>query len=161
MLSIIAAVSENNALGKENKLLWHLPADLKRLKSLTMGHHLIMGRKTFESLGKPLPGRPHVIISRQKNYQPDGVTVVDSLEKAIEFAKHDDQAFVFGGGEIYRLALPFVKKIYLTRVKALFEGDTYFPELISDEWKMVKCESYLPDEKNLFYYSFEEYNKAI
>jgi dihydrofolate reductase len=126
-----------------------------------MGHHLIMGRKTFESLGKPLPGRPHVIISRQKNYQPDGVTVVDSLEKAIEFAKHDDQAFVFGGGEIYRLALPFVKKIYLTRVKALFEGDTYFPELISDEWKMVKCESYLPDEKNLFYYSFEEYNKAI
>jgi dihydrofolate reductase len=161
MLSIIAAVSENNALGKENKLLWHLPADLKRLKSLTMGHHLIMGRKTFESLGKPLPGRPHVIISRQKNYQPDGVTVVDSLEKAIEFAKHDDQAFVFGGGEIYRLALPFVKKIYLTRVKALFEGDTYFPELISDEWKMVKCESYLPDEKNLFYYSFEEYDKAI
>jgi dihydrofolate reductase len=161
MLSIIAAVSENNALGKENKLLWHLPADLKRLKSLTMGHHLIMGRKTFESLGKPLPGRPHVIISRQKNYQPDGVTVVDSLEKAIEFAKHDDQAFVFGGGEIYRLALPFVKKIYLTRVKALFVGDTYFPELISDEWKMVKCESYLPDEKNLFYYSFEEYNKAI
>jgi dihydrofolate reductase len=161
MLSIIAAVSENNALGKENKLLWHLPADLKRLKSLTMGHHLIMGRKTFESLGKPLPGRTHVIISRQKNYQPDGVTVVDSLEKAIEFAKHDDQAFVFGGGEIYRLALPFVKKIYLTRVKALFEGDTYFPELISDEWKMVKCESYLPDEKNLFYYSFEEYNKAI
>ena len=161
MLSIIAAVSENNALGKENKLLWHLPADLKRLKSLTMGHHLIMGRKTFESLGKPLPGRPHVIISRQKNYQPDGVTVVDSLEKAIEFAKHDDQAFVFGGGEIYRLALPFVKKIYLTRVKALFEGDTYFPELISDEWKMVKCESYSPDEKNLFYYSFEEYDKAI
>jgi dihydrofolate reductase len=161
MLSIIAAVSENNALGKENKLLWHLPADLKRLKSLTMGHHLIMGRKTFESLGKPLPGRPHVIISRQKDYQPDGVTVVDSLEKAIEFAKHDDQAFVFGGGEIYRLALPFVKKIYLTRVKALFEGDTYFPELISDEWKMVKCESYLPDEKNLFYYSFEEYDKAI
>ena len=126
-----------------------------------MGHHLIMGRKTLESLGKPLPGRTHVIISRQKNYQPDGVTVVDSLEKAIEFAKHDDQAFVFGGGEIYRLALPFVKKIYLTRVKALFEGDTYFPELISDEWKMVKCESYLPDEKNLFYYSFEEYNKAI
>lgn len=161
MLSIIAAVSENNALGKENKLLWHLPADLKRLKSLTMGHHLIMGRKTFESLGKPLPGRPHVIISRQKDYQPDGVTVVDSLEKAIEFAKHDDQAFVFGGGEIYRLALPFVKKIYLTRVKALFEGDTYFPELISDEWKMVKCESYSPDEKNLFYYSFEEYDKAI
>ena len=161
MLSIIAAVSENNALGKENKLLWHLPADLKRLKSLTMGHHLIMGRKTFESLGKPLPGRPHVIISRQKDYQPYGVTVVDSLEKAIEFAKHDDQAFVFGGGEIYRLALPFVKKIYLTRVKALFEGDTYFPELISDEWKMVKCESYLPDEKNLFYYSFEEYDKAI
>jgi dihydrofolate reductase len=159
MLSIIAAVSKNNALGKENKLLWHLPADLKRLKLLTMGHHLIMGRKTFESLGKPLPGRPHVVISRQKEFNPEGVTVVDTLEKAIEFSKEDEQAFIFGGGEIYRLALPFVKRIYLTRVIAEFDGDTYFPEINFNEWKMVKCENFSPDEKNLFFYSFEEYEK--
>jgi len=159
MLSIIAAVSQNNALGKENKLLWHLPADLKRLKSLTMGHHLIMGRKTFESLGKPLPGRPHVVISRQKDFKPEGVTVVDSLEKAIEFATEDEEAFIFGGGEIYRLALPHVKKIYLTRVKEAFDGDTYFPEINLNEWQLIKCENFLPDEKNLFFYSFEEYEK--
>ena len=159
MLSIIAAVSENNALGKENKLLWHLPADLKRLKSLTMGHHLIMGRKTFESLGKPLPGRPHLVISKQKNYHPEGVTVVDSFEKAIELSQHDEQPFVFGGGEIYKIALPFVKKIYLTRVKAVFEGDTFFPELSKNEWELVKVEQFNPDEKNLFSYSFEEYSK--
>lgn len=159
MLSIIAAVSQNNALGKENKLLWHLPADLKRLKSLTMGHHLIMGRKTFESLGRPLPGRPHVVISRNKDFNSEGVTVVDSLDKALFIAKNDEQAFVFGGGEIYKLALPFVQKIYLTRVKAEFDGDTYFPELNLNDWKLVKCENYLADEKNLFSYSFEEYDR--
>src|ERR1700740_3405789 len=112
MLSIIAAVSENNALGKDNKLLWHLPADLKRLKSLTMGHHLIMGRKTFESLGKPLPGRPHIVISRHKELTLEGVTVVSSIDEAMELAKNDEKPFLFGGGEIYRLAMHLVDKIY-------------------------------------------------
>ena len=161
MLSIIAAISENNVLGKENKLLWHLPADLKRLKSLTMGHHLIMGRKTFESLGKPLPGRPHIIITRQQNYSPEGITVVDSLEKAIELAKDDIQPFIFGGGEIYTLALPYVKKIYITKVHANFDGDTFFPHLKNEEWKLTDCQKFEPDEKNLFSYSYLEYDRIL
>jgi dihydrofolate reductase len=159
MLSLIAAISENNALGKENKLLWHLPADLKRLKALTMGHNLIMGRKTFESLGKPLPGRPHIIISNQKNYFPDGAIVVDSIEKAIEMSNQDNQPFIFGGGEIYRLALPFVQKIYITKVHAHFGGDTFFPELNSSEWKLTECQKFEPDEKNKFSYSYLEYDR--
>lgn len=159
MLSIIAAVSLNNALGKDNKLLWHLPADLKRLKELTMGHHLIMGRKTFESLGRPLPGRPHIVISRDANLKFDGVTVVDSLEKAFELAKNDNQPFVFGGAEIYKQALPFIERIYLTRVTETFEGDAYFPELDTVEWELVSKLDFEPDEKNKFHYSYEEYKK--
>jgi dihydrofolate reductase len=161
MLSLIAAISENNALGKENKLLWHLPADLKRLKALTMGHNLIMGRKTFESLGKPLPGRPHIIISKQKNYFPEGASVVDSIEKAIELAKEDNQPFIFGGGEIYKLTLHLVQKIYITKVHANFEGDTFFPELSSDEWKLVDCQKFEPDDKNKFSYSYLEYDRIF
>jgi dihydrofolate reductase len=159
MLSIIAAVSLNNALGKDNKLLWHLPADLKRLKELTMGHHLIMGRKTFESLGRPLPGRPHIVISRDANLKFDGVTVVDSLEKAFELAKNDNQPFVFGGAEIYKQALPFIERIYLTRVNETFEGDAYFPELDTVEWELLSKLDFEPDEKNKFHYSYEEYKK--
>lgn len=159
MLSIIAAVSENNALGKDNKLLWHLPADLKRLKSLTMGHHLIMGRKTWESLGRPLPGRPHVVISRNKNLSHEAITVVSSLEEAIEISKTDEQPFIFGGAEIYRLALPMVQRIYLTRVHKSFEGDAYFPELNPSEWQLIDKQDFEVDEKNLIPYSYEEYKR--
>ncbi|MCD6068423.1 MAG: dihydrofolate reductase [Bacteroidetes bacterium] len=159
MLSIIAAVSENNALGKDNKLLWHLPADLKRLKALTMGHYLIMGRKTFESIGRPLPGRPHVIISRNEDRQLEGVTVVNSLDKALDLAKDDDQPFIFGGGEIYRIAMHLVQRIYLTRVHKYFEGDAYFPELDPKEWQLVEKQDFEADEKNLMAYSYEEYKR--
>lgn len=157
MLSIIAAVSQNNALGKDNKLLWHLPADLKRLKALTMGHHLIMGRKTFESLGKPLPGRPHIVITRNKDLSYEGVSFVNSLEEAIEQSKSDEQAFIFGGAEIYKQALAKVERVYLTRVHKVFEGDAYFPELDPGEWKLILKEDFEPDEKNLMPYSYEEY----
>lgn len=159
MLSIIAAVSANNALGKDNKLLWHLPADLKRLKELTMGHHLIMGRKTFESLGRPLPGRPHIVISRNSDFKHEGVTVTDSLEKAFGLAKEDNQPFIFGGADIYKQALPFVERIYLTRVNETFEGDAYFPELDMSKWELVSKLDFEPDEKNKFHYSYEEYRK--
>lgn len=159
MLSIIAAVSENNALGKDNKLLWHLPADLKRLKSLTMGHHLIMGRKTFDSLGRPLPGRPHVVISRNKDLHFEGATVVNTVEEAMKIAKDDDQPFLFGGAEIYRLAWHLVNKIYLTRVHKFFEGDAYFPELNPKEWQLVDKQDFDTDEKNLIPYSYEEYRR--
>lgn len=161
MLSIIAAVSENNALGKDNKLLWHLPADLKRLKALTMGHHLIMGRKTFESLGRPLPGRPHIVITRNENFHYEGVSRAASLEEAIAMAKDDSQPFIFGGAEIYKQALPLVEKIYLTRVHKHFEGDAYFPEIDLHKWKIISKENFEPDEKNLMPYSYEEYEKQV
>src|ERR1019366_6240362 len=115
-LSIIVAISENNLIGVNNGLPWQLSADMKRLKSITMGHHLIMGRKTFDSIGKPLPGRPIIIITRNKDYKAEGCTVVSSLAEAIKSVENDDEPFVFGGGEIFKEGLPFVNKIYLTRV---------------------------------------------
>lgn len=158
-LSIIVAIAENNVIGKDNQLIWHLPADLKRLKALTMGHHLIMGRKTFESLGRPLPGRPHVVISRNENLLIDGVSVVPSLEKAIEVAAVDTEAFIFGGAEIYKQAMDFASCIYLTRVNASFEGDAFFPLIDPFHWKLIEKEDHLPDEKNKYSYSFEKYVK--
>ena len=127
MISIIAAASENNVIGNENKLLWHLPADLKFFKSTTSGHPMIMGRKTFESIGKPLPGRATIIITRQDDYKPDGVIVVHSLKEALKEAeKIDEEVFIVGGGEIYKQAMFLVDRIYLTRVFATYNGDTHF-----------------------------------
>src|SRR5690349_21170892 len=128
-ISIIVALSENNVVGINNQLPWHLSADLKRVKALTMGHHLIMGRKTFESIGRPLPGRTNVIITRDRNYQAEGCVVVGSLMEALDKAKEDNEAFIFGGGEIFKEGLPKVNKIYMTRIHQHFEGDTHFPEL--------------------------------
>jgi len=153
-ISIIVALSENNVIGVNNKLPWHLSADLKRVKTVTMGHHLIMGRKTFESFGKPLPGRTNVIITRNKNFKAEGCIVVASLNEALEKSKHDDQVFVFGGGEIFREALPLVRKIYMTRVHTRVEGDTYFPQLHPDEWKEISRQDFGADEKNDFPFSF-------
>jgi dihydrofolate reductase len=153
-LSIIVALSENNVVGINNQLPWHLSADLKRVKALTMGHHLIMGRKTFESIGKPLPGRTNVIITRNNNYHADGITVVSSLNEALEKAKDDNEAFIFGGGEIFREALPVVNKIYMTRIHQNFEGDTRFPELNPEEWKVISRQDFNSDEKNNYNYSF-------
>lgn len=134
IISIIVAVAENNAIGFDNHLLWHISEDLKRFKSLTLGHHIIMGRKTYESVGKPLAGRVNIIISRQENYTIDGCLVAKSLEDALELAKQDSEVFIIGGGEIYKQALSFADKIYLTRVHAGFTGDTFFPELNLTEW---------------------------
>jgi dihydrofolate reductase len=153
-LSIIVALSENNVVGVNNQLPWHLSADLKRLKVLTMGHHLIMGRKTFESIGRPLPGRTNVIITRNKDYKADGCIVVTSLKEALEVSKSDAEAFIFGGGEVFREALPLVNKIYMTRIHHNFNGDTVFPELRKSEWKEVFREDHEPDEKNNYSYSF-------
>src|SRR5579871_89513 len=146
-LSIIVAVSENNLIGANNDLPWRLSADLKRLKTITMGHHLIMGRKTFDSIGKPLPGRTFIIITRNKDYQAPGCIVVSSLQKAIKAVKNDEEPFIFGGGEIFREALPMVNKIYMTRIHQRFEGDTYFPELKEEEWKQVSRNDFQKDEK--------------
>lgn len=154
MLSIIVAVSENNVVGKENKLPWKLSADLKRLKSLTMGHHIIMGRKTWESLGKALPGRINVVITTDKNFKAEGGVVVHSLNEALAFSSADDEIFIFGGGKIFKEAMPLVNKIYITRVHSIIDGDTFFPVLDRSDWKEISREDFKADEKNQYNYSF-------
>lgn len=150
MLSIIVAVSENNVIGKDNQLIWHLPRDMRHFKETTTGHYIIMGRKTFESNGKPLPNRTNVIITRDKKYKVDGCIVVHSLEDAIHEARHDSEAFIIGGGVIYKKAMPIIDRIYLTKIHHKFEGDTFFPEINMDEWQVVDQREFEPDEKNKY-----------
>lgn len=159
-LTIIVAVSENHVIGKDNDLVWDLPLDMKRFKALTSGHHIIMGRKTFESFSKPLPNRTHVVITRQKNYTvPKGVIVVNSLGKAIEIAKDDDQPFIIGGGEIYKQALSHANWIELTKVYGSFEGDTYFPEIDYNEWQEVSREFIFKDKDHKYDFCYITYKK--
>ena len=126
MITLIAAAAENNALGKDNQLIWHLPDDFKRFKEITSSHYIVMGRKTFESFPKPLPNRTHVIITRQKEFLAEGCIVVNSIEKAIEACPKEEEVFVIGGAEIYRQSIGFADKIELTRVHDTFEADAYF-----------------------------------
>ncbi len=157
MIIMIAAVAENNALGKDNELVWHLPNDFKRFKSLTTGHHIIMGRKTFESFPKPLPNRTHVIITRQKDYNPTDCIVVDSIEKAIAVCPENETSFIIGGGEIYNLALPFADKLEITKVHHSFEADAFFPEIDSNQWKEIQTELNPIDEKHQFAYTYQTF----
>ncbi|WP_396210418.1 dihydrofolate reductase [Flavobacterium sp.] len=160
MLTIIAAAAENNALGKDNQLLWHLPEDFKRFKTLTSGHYIIMGRKTFESFPKPLPNRTHIIITRQNDYQaPEGCIVVPSLEKAMELCPANEEAFVIGGGEIYQQALDVVDKIDVTRVHTTLDADTFFPTIDPTLWEMVFEEFHPKDDKHAFDFTFLTYVK--
>jgi dihydrofolate reductase len=157
MIIMIAAAAENNALGKNNELVWHLPNDFKRFKSLTTGHHIIMGRKTFESFPKPLPDRVHIVISRQENYSPEGCIVVDSIEKAIALCPENDDSYIIGGGEIYNLALPFTDIIELTKVHHSFDADAFFPKINKSDWILVESEENYKDEKHLYDYTYETY----
>lgn len=159
MITVIAAVAENNALGKENQLLWHLPDDFKRFKTLTSGHYIIMGRKTFESFPKPLPNRTHVIISRQANYQPEGCIVVNSLEQAIAVCPKTEEVFIIGGGEIYRQSIAVADKLDLTKVHATFEADTHFPEIDLSQWQLVFEEYHPKDERHDFAFTFQTYSR--
>ena len=158
MITLIAAAAENNALGKDNDLVWHLPDDFKRFKQLTSGHFIIMGRKTFESFPKPLPNRTHIIITRQKNYAEkincESCIVVDSIENAIAKTIPNEESFIIGGGEIYKQSLPFADKIELTRVHGIFEADAFFPALSLEEWKEIEKIDHVADEKNTIPYSF-------
>ncbi len=148
-LILIAAAAENNALGKDNDLLWHLPDDFKRFKKLTTGHKIIMGRKTFESFPKPLPNREHIIITRDKTYKPrfESCRVVHSLDDSLLAVKNDTISFIIGGGEIYKQAEKFATKIELTRVHATFDADTFFPEIDLKNWVLVD-EVYHPKDEN-------------
>lgn len=162
-LSIVVAVAENGVIGHENQLIWHLPKDLKIFKNLTTGHPIIMGRKTFDSIGKPLPNRTSIIVSRNKELAINGCIVVNSVEEAIEEAKkiEEEEAFVIGGAELYKLSLPNVDKIYLSEVKHSFAGDTFFPEIDKTVWKEISRETYLKDEKNLYDFDFVELVKEV
>ncbi len=160
MIIIIAAIAQNNALGKDNQLIWHLPADLKRFKKVTSGHHVIMGRKTYESLGKPLPNRTNIIISRNKNFIAEGCIVKNSLEDAIESAKKDSTPFILGGAEIYKQALEFADILDLTFVHHDFEADAFFPEIDPDIWAETSRQDFKADEKNKYDYSFVTYKRT-
>lgn len=155
IISIIAAISENRAIGKDNKLLWHIPEDMKRFRTLTRGHPIIMGRKTFESIGKPLPGRANIIVTRDSVYERQGCLVVHSLADAIKLAQKQEgnsEIFVIGGGEIYRQAMPMADKLYLTIVKGNFDADTYFPDYSRFSQEIARTEK--QDEN--YRYSFLE-----
>lgn len=158
-LSVIVAVAENNAIGKDNQLLWHLPADLKHFKNLTTGNTIIMGRKTFDSIGKPLPNRRNIVISRNRELKILGAEVVNSLSHAIALSKNDPEVFIIGGAEIYRQAFPLVHKLYLTRVHGLFEADTFFPEIDTKIWKQTYAVTFPPDEKNAVSYTFSTFER--
>ncbi len=159
MITIIAAVAKNNALGKDNKLIWHLPADLIRFKKVTSGHHIIMGRKTFESLGKPLPNRTTIIITRNKNYNAEGCVVVNSLNEALQIAKVDENPFILGGAEIYKQAIKIADILDLTIVHQDFEADVFFPEINKNIWKETSRQDFKANGKNKYNYSFVTYTR--
>ena len=150
MVSLIVAVGQNNEIGNKGQLLWRIPDDLKNFKRITMGHHLIMGRKTFDSIGKPLPGRTTVIITRQKDYSVEGCVVVNTLEAAIETARlaGDQEAMVIGGGEIYKQSLPFIDKMYFSKVDFNGEADTFFPQMDFSQWDLLENEEHEETEVN-------------
>ncbi len=159
MLTIIAAIGKNRALGKDNQLIWHLPADLKRFKKVTTGHHVIMGRKTFESLGKPLPNRTTIIITRNKEFIADGCVVVNSLAEAIQAAKADENPFILGGAEIYKASIKIADVLDLTFVDHAFDADVFFPKIDNTVWKETTREDFSKDKKNKYDYSFVKYER--
>ena len=151
-LAMIVAAAENDVIGINGDLPWQLSADLRRFKRLTMGHHIIMGRKTFDSIGRLLPGRTTVIVTRQSDFECDGALIANSIEEAIALCGEDDLPFVTGGAEIYRLAIPFVSEIHLTRVHTEIDGDTDLPEIAWDDWTLVEEIGFQKDEKLLEFY---------
>lgn len=159
MITMIAAAAENNALGKDNDLVWHLPDDFRRFKALTTGHYILMGRKTFESFPKLLPNRTHVVITRQADYAPEGCIVTNSLEKAIEVAREDPQPFIIGGGEIYQQGMAKAELIELTRVHSEFEADTFFPEIHEEEWMLIAEEFHPADDRHQYAFSYLTYKR--
>lgn len=154
IIALIVAMDEARVIGKNNALPWHLPADLKHFKQLTMGKPIIMGRKTFESIGKPLPGRTNIIITRDTQYQVDNCRVVHSLKEAFSAAEGADEVMIIGGSQLFEQALPVAERIYLTEIHARFEGDTCFPELMQGEWREISRHTHAPDDRNHYPYSF-------
>ena len=154
MISIIAALAENRVIGVNNTLPWRLPNDLKHFRRLTTGHAIILGRKNYESIGKPLPERTNIVITRNRDFHADGCLIAHSLDEALALASNDPEIFIIGGAEIYRAALARADRLYLTRVHAAIAGDTYFPEFDETEWQEISRERHATDERHAYAYSF-------
>ncbi|MCT2561427.1 dihydrofolate reductase [Chryseobacterium herbae] len=160
MTTIVVAMGEKNEIGFENKLLWHLPKDLKHFKDMTSGHPIIMGRKTYESIGKPLPNRTNIVISRKKNWFEEGILIVGSIKEAVKFAKKiDENVFIIGGGNIYEQTMEIVDKLEVTLVKADLQADTFFPKINPNVWKKTEEVFHEKDEKNEYDFSFQTYER--
>lgn len=161
MVSLVVAIAENNAIGKNNQLLWHLPADLKHFKQITSGHTVIMGRKTFDSIGKPLPNRRNIVITRNDRLQAEGIEFVKSLQEALTLTAGDDEVFIIGGAEIYKQSLALADRIYLTRIHQRYEADTFFPVVDLQYWREAMAEKHEADEKNPVPYTFSTLERKI
>ncbi len=160
-ISLIVAFDENRLIGNNNALPWHLPADLKHFKQITMGHHMIMGRKTFDSIGKPLPGRTSIIITRKKDFKIEGCIVVNTLNEALKKCEDQDEVFIIGGAQIFECTLPIATDLFITQIHHSFGGDTFFPEIPDSYWEEVSREMNEPDGKNEWPYSFIHYRKKF
>ncbi len=154
LISLIAAMAENGTIGRENGLPWRLPGDLRRFKALTMGKLLLMGRRTYESIGRPLPGRTNVVLTHDLDWRAEGVVVVHSLGQALRFARDAEELIAIGGAEIFRLLMPFARRLYLTLVHAEIPGDTFFPDFDPTQWADVECHSHPADEHNAYAFTF-------
>jgi dihydrofolate reductase len=159
MISLLVAMDNNRTIGKNNDLPWYLPADLKYFKKVTMGHPIVMGRKTYESIGRPLPGRENIIITRDKSYDIESAQVVHSIQEAIDVTKDEDEVFVIGGAEIFKQYMPDSDRLYITQIEHDFDGDTFFPEINYAEWKIISKEKGIKDEKNPYDYYFMIYDR--
>ena len=159
MLSTIVAIANNNVIGKDNKLIWHLPEDLKRFKQITTGKNIIMGRKTFESLGRVLPNRKHIILCNdmEMDIYNENVEILDDISKLDKYINSNEENFVIGGATIYKLLMPYVNKLYITKINQDFEGDVYFPEIKEAEWKEISKEKGLKNDENPYDYEYITY----
>lgn len=156
-ITFIVAATENNVIGKGNKMPWHLPNDLKYFKKNTLEHSVVMGRKTFESLGKPLPDRRNIILTRDMTAKSDDIDIANSFQEVLNYCRDEREIFIIGGGEIFKQTLPFADKILLTRLHTTIDGDAYFPELPENEWTLESEDKHEKDEKHAFDYSFQVY----
>jgi dihydrofolate reductase len=160
MISLIWAMDENRVIGKDNQLPWHLPEDLKFFKRVTLGHPIAMGRKTHESIGRILPGRENIIVTRNREYHREGCTIMHSVEELQEYSDRvKDEVFVIGGAEIFQMVLPLADRLYVTMIHHKFAGDTFFPEMDMSGWELVSCEKGITDEKNPYQYEFLIYHR--
>lgn len=158
-ITLIVAAAENNVIGSDNKMPWHLPNDFKYFKKNTINHSVIMGRKTFESIGKPLPERRNIILTRDLNYVNEDVDVANSIQEVINYCRDEREIFIIGGAEIYKQTLPIAHRVLLTRVHTNVTGEAVFPELLEHQWKLVSSEKHEKDDKHAFDYTFEVYER--